>query len=110
LGVGASAASEASPQAGGTHTRQRPRFWVELVFGVASVALCFFFLPELYGWVVAKLGGPLTQAMVLHIFANCCANLIVVFAAWTTRGRLDQRLSGLVNATLGSHGASPWSW
>jgi hypothetical protein len=51
------------------------------------------------------MGGPLTRAMVLHIFANCCANLIVVFAAWTTQGRLDQKLGGLVNAALGSHGA-----
>lgn len=101
----ASAASEASPQAGNPRTRQRPRFLIELIFGVVSVGLCFVFLPQLYGWVVAKMGGPLTHAMVLHIFANCCANLIVVFAAWTTRGRLDQKLGGLVNATLGGHGA-----
>jgi hypothetical protein len=46
--MGMSAASEAPLQIGGLQAHQRPRFWIEFVFGAVSVGLCFFF-PQLYG-------------------------------------------------------------
>jgi lipopolysaccharide/colanic/teichoic acid biosynthesis glycosyltransferase len=98
------AASSASRQASGARPTPRSRAGIDLTFGLASAALCFIVLPQLYGWMVARMGGPLTQSMAWHIFANCCANLIVIFSIWTTQGRLDQKLSGLASAVLASHG------
>jgi lipopolysaccharide/colanic/teichoic acid biosynthesis glycosyltransferase len=100
----ARAASSTSRQASVARTAPRSRWGVEFVFGLASIGVCFILLPQLYGWIVARMGGPLTHAMAWHIFANCCANLIVVFSIWSTPGRLDQKLSGLAGAVLASHG------
>ena len=100
----ARAVSSTSPQASLARTAPRSRWGIDIAFGVVSVGVCFFLLPQLYGWIVARMGGPLTQAMAWHIFANCCANLIVVFSIWSTPGRLDQKLSGLASAVLASHG------
>lgn len=99
----ARAAASTLPQTA-ARPAHRSRLWINLGFVLASVGVCFFVLPQTYGWIVARMGGPLTRAMALHIFANCCANLIVLLSAWTTRGRLDQKLSGLASAALASHG------
>ncbi|HEX3407549.1 MAG TPA: sugar transferase [Caulobacteraceae bacterium] len=77
---------------------------MELGFALVSIAICFFALPQAYGWIVGRMGGPLTRAMTWHIFANCCANLIVLFSVWTRQARLDQKLSELASAVLASHG------
>jgi len=101
----ARAVSSTSPQAAVAKPATRARLWIDLAFGLISVAICFFVLPQLYGWIVARMGGPLTRGMAWHIFANCCANLIVLVSVWSGQGRLDQKLSALASAVLASHGA-----
>ena len=75
---------------------------IALAFVVVSLCSCFLAAPQFYLWLVTRLGGPLTRATVLHIFANCCANFMVVLASWSARGRLDMKLGRVLSATFAS--------
>jgi lipopolysaccharide/colanic/teichoic acid biosynthesis glycosyltransferase len=99
-------ARKAAPASAGAATlKAASSHWrLEAAFVVVSLCACFLAAPQFYLWLVTRLGGPLTRATVLHIFANSCANFMVVLASWSARGRLDTKLGRVLSATFASHG------
>ena len=82
----------------------RPSWRLDAGFLIVAVALSFGLAPQVYAFVVARQGGPQTSAVWLHILANACANFAVMLGAWSSKGRLDERLGRVITLTLASHG------
>jgi UDP-GalNAc:undecaprenyl-phosphate GalNAc-1-phosphate transferase len=82
----------------------RPGWRLDAAFLFVAVSLSFGLAPQVYAFVVTRQGGPLTSAVWLHILANACANFAVMLGAWSSKGRLDERLGRVITLTLASHG------
>ncbi|HEY1749728.1 MAG TPA: sugar transferase [Caulobacteraceae bacterium] len=81
-----------------------PRWRADAAFLGVAFAVSFLAAPQLYRWIVSEQHGPQTQAVWLHILANAAANFAVMLGAWSSKGRLDERLGRVISLALATHG------
>ena len=94
-------------------TRQRTssrlarwRVCVTIFLTIGGIFLGFSLMPVVYGLLTFGLAFSqhLHGAMLVHVFLNCAANVLVMLGALLLKGRLDRKLAAVLTLVLIVHG------